>query len=147
MATNGFYTEEDKNGENRAGFLMHTLDGQKGYLAHRDIKADFHIRRYGVSIENIETIAVPSIAPFKNHIIILDEIGKMECFSERFRQAALAALNSPNIVVGTIAFGGDDFILKVKARNDIEITEVTLSNRDALPDIIITKIYRVLGDN
>ncbi len=53
---NGFFTEEDRIGGKRAGFLMKTLDGKKGYLAHQDIKSDFHIRRYGVSIENIETI-------------------------------------------------------------------------------------------
>jgi len=30
-------------------------------------------------------------------------------------------LDSPNIVIGTITFGGDDFILGIKNREDIEI--------------------------
>lgn len=137
---NGFYTEEERIGERRVGFLMHTLDGKKGYLAHQDIESSFHIRRYGVSIKNIENIAASSIKPQDNNIIILDEIGKMECFSEVFKAAATKALDCPNIVVGTITFGGDDFILKVKERPDIEITEVTLKNRDSLPDIILEKI-------
>ena len=137
---NGFYTEEERVEGKRVGFLMKTLDGKRGYLAHEDIKSDFHIRRYGVSIENIETIAVPSIAPAKNNIIILDEIGKMECFSEAFKQAVTVALHSSNIVIGTITFGGDDFILKIKDRGDMEIHEVTTDNRNALPDIIVKKI-------
>ena len=41
-------------------------------------------------------------------IIILDEIGKMECFSDNFKKAATEALDSPNIVVGTITLRGDD---------------------------------------
>ena len=141
---NGFYTEEERVGGKRVGFAMKTLDGEEGYLAHQDIKSDFHIRRYGVSIENIENIAVPSIAPAKNNIIILDEIGKMECFSDRFKQAATNALHSSNIVIGTITFGGDDFILKIKDREDIEIHEVTINNRNALPELIVKKIENLL---
>ena len=83
---NGFYTEEERVEGKRIGFLMKTLDGKKGYLAHQDIKSDFHIRRYGVSIENIEKIAVPSIMPVNRDVIILDEIGKMECFSGVFKR-------------------------------------------------------------
>jgi nucleoside-triphosphatase THEP1 len=137
---NGFYTEEERVDGKRVGFLMKTLDGRKGYLAHQDIKSDFHIRRYGVSIDNIEGIAVPSITPVKNHIIILDEIGKMECFSKTFKQAAVNVLDAPNIVIGTITFGGDTFILEVKKREDIEIHEVTEDNRDLLPDLILKQI-------
>jgi nucleoside-triphosphatase len=137
---NGFFTEEERVAGKRVGFLMRTLDGRKGYLAHQDIESSFHIRRYGVSIENIETIAVPSIAPVNRNIIILDEIGKMECFSEVFKQAATRALDSPNIVVGTITFGGDDFILGIKQRVDMEIHEVTPDNRDLLPGLILREI-------
>jgi nucleoside-triphosphatase len=120
------------------------LDNRTGYLAHQDITSDFHIRRYGVSIENIETIAVPSITPGNRNIIILDEIGKMECFSDIFKEAAQNALDSPNIVIGTITFGGNDFIQGVKKRDDIEVTEVTQENRDTLPDVILTKIAQLM---
>jgi nucleoside-triphosphatase len=144
LPASGFYTEEERVGGKRLGFLMKTLDGRMGYLAHQDIISDFHIRRYGVSIENIEIIAVPSITPAKNNVIILDEIGKMECFSEVFKQAATNALDSSNIVVGTITLGGDDFIQEIKNREDIEINEVTPDNRDSLPDLILRKIANFL---
>jgi nucleoside-triphosphatase len=140
----GFYTEEERVDGRRVGFLMNTLDGGKGYLAHQEIRSDFQIRRYGVSIVNIETIAVPSIAPAGGGVIILDEIGKMECFSDIFKKAAVEALDSPDIVVGTITFGGDDFILGVKAREDIEMHEVTQENRDLLPGMILAKIAELL---
>ncbi len=140
----GFYTEEERVAGKRVGFVMKTLEGKSGYLAHRDIQSKFNIRRYGVSIGNIENIAVPSIAPREGEVIILDEIGKMECFSDVFRKAALEALASPNIVVGTITFGGDDFILGIKEREDIEIHEVTPENRDVLPDMIMKKVSHLL---
>lgn len=141
----GFYTEEVRLDNKRVGFLMKTLDGKTGYLAHQDIKSDFHIRRYAVSIKNIEKIAIPSITPIDDTIIILDEIGKMECFSEIFKQAASNALNSPNMVIGTITLGGDDFIFGVKARKDLEIHEVTLHNRDELPYLILEKVSHLIN--
>jgi len=137
---NGFYTEEKRMDSRRVGFLMKTVDGKEGYLAHQDIGSEFHIRRYGVSIENIENIAVPSIAPVGGNIIILDEIGKMECFSQSFIDAARKALDSPNVVIGTITLGGTGFIQEVKNRSDIEITEVTHENRDELPGMILKRI-------
>ncbi|HXX56966.1 MAG TPA: nucleoside-triphosphatase [Thermodesulfovibrionales bacterium] len=135
-----FYTEEERVAGKRVGFLMKTLDGRGGYLAHQDIDSDFRIRRYGVSIENIETLAIPSIRPVGRDVIILDEIGKMECFSELFRLASVEALDASNIVVGTVTFGGEDFIRAIKAREDIEIHEVTMDTRDSLPDLILRKI-------
>ncbi len=142
---NGFYTEEERIDGKRVGFLMKTIDGRKGYLAHQDIKSDFYIRRYGVSIENIENIAVPSITPVENNIIILDEIGKMECFSPAFKQATTNALDASNIVIGTITLGGDDFIREIKKRGNMEISEVSVYNRTLLPGIILRKISNFLN--
>lgn len=136
----GFFTEEERIAGRRTGFMMKSLDGSGGYLAHQDIRSDIHVRRYGVSIENIEAVAVSAICPREGTVIILDEIGKMECFSEAFRRMAVRALDSANIVVGTITLGGDDFIASIKGRDDIEIIEVTPGNRDALPDTVFGKI-------
>ena len=145
IPANGFYTEEERVAGIRTGFLMRTVDGRKGYLAHQDLPSDFRIRRYGVNIENIETIAVPSITPCGKNVIILDEIGKMECFSESFKRAARAALDSRNPVIGTITLGGDEFILRIKNRDDIQIHEVTPDNRDMLPAMIIKILAELLA--
>lgn len=140
MRSNGFYTEEQRSNGRRTGFVMHSLDGAKGYLAHETIESPFHIRRYGVSIKNIESIAVPAIAPIDSDLIILDEIGKMECFSKAFVEATKAALDAPNMVVGTITFGRTGFIQEIKERGDTEIVEVTEKNRDCLPEALLSMI-------
>ena len=134
----GFYTQEIKKQGKRVGFLMKTLDGKEGLLGHETIKSPYHIRRYGVSIENIEQIAVPAItAQSEDTIVVIDEIGKMECFSSAFCEAARKALDAPNMVLGTIAVGGTDFIRTIKERDDIKIYQVTLQNRDQLPDQLL----------
>jgi nucleoside-triphosphatase len=140
-AATGFYTEELRTGDKRSGFLMKTLDGKEGLLGHEAIKSQCCIRRYGVSIENIESIAVPAITPCSaGEVIIIDEIGKMECFSQAFREAALKALNSANTVVGTIAVGGTDFIREIKERKDMKILDVTPLNRDTLPRLLLDEL-------
>jgi nucleoside-triphosphatase len=141
----GFYTEEELLAGKRVGFVMKTLDGKSAYLAHQDIKSAFHIRRFGVSLENIEALAVPSISlATGNSIVILDEIGKMECFSEAFRNAVVRVMDSPNIIIGTITLGGNDFIAAIKNRADIEIISANHDNRNALPDLILKKISDLL---
>lgn len=137
---NGFYTEEERVEEKRVGFLLHTLEGKTGYLAHQEIESDFSIRRYGVSIENIDTIAVPSIKPTGDQLIILDEIGKMECFSETFVEGARKSLDSLNLLLGTITYGHRGFIQEVKERPDVEVVEVTEENRDLLPAKILKRL-------
>jgi len=144
VPASGFYTEEERVGTKRVGFVMRTLDGKAGYLAHRDIISVCNLRQYGVSVRNIETIAVPSLAPVRGNVILLDGIGKMQCFSRAFKLAVLKALNSSNIVVGTIAPGWDDFFMEVSSREDVEIHEVTQNNRKLLPDFILNRISDLL---
>ncbi len=36
IPANGFYTEEERVEGKRAGFTINTLDGKKGYLAHKE---------------------------------------------------------------------------------------------------------------
>ena len=135
----GFYTEEIRVDGKRQGFKMITLNGKEGLLGHRDIKSDYTVSKYGVSIENIDNIAVPAIIPDnQSQIIILDEIGKMECFSKKFKEAALQALDSNNTVIGTIAISGTEFIRKIKERCDMKIIEATESNRHELSDKILS---------
>jgi len=134
----GFYTQKIHVNGKRQGFKMITLAGKEGLLAHRDIKSAYTVLKDGISIENVDNIAVPSIIKDnQSQIIILDEIGKMECFSEKFKEAALQALGSNNTVIGTIAIGGTDFMRKIKNRCDRKIIEVTESNRNELPEKIL----------
>ena len=146
MPAQGFYTEEERAGDRRIGFMMNSLDGRKGYLAHQDIQSAYRIRRYGVSIQNIEEIAAVSIIPRDETLIILDEIGTMECYSSMFCDAVERALDSTNIVVGTITLGGNNFIQGIKERNDIEIIEITADNRNTLPERILD-IIRTLQES
>ena len=140
----GFITREIRERGNRVGFSIDTLDGRSGVLAHVDFKSRFRVGRYGVRIETIEKIAVPSLKASSNDVlIVIDEIGKMECLSEVFRKAVLEVLDSANPVLATIAMKGDPFIQSLKSREDVSVIELNQANRDMLASSLIDSIHRM----
>jgi nucleoside-triphosphatase THEP1 len=131
----GFFTREMRDRGRRVGFSITTLDGRRGILAHIDIRSRKRVGSYGVNLQDIETIAVPSMIPANDHVIVVvDEIGKMECFSALFRQTLIKVLDSANSLVGSIALKGDAFIETVKRRPDTLLISVSEKNRDYLAD-------------
>jgi nucleoside-triphosphatase len=76
----------------------------------------------------------PAITPADLYVI--DEIGKMELLSSRFRFKVIDLLAEPAHLLATIAKRGKGFVEQIKSRNDIELIEVTRQNRDALPETI-----------
>ena len=66
----------------------------------------------------------------------------MECFSSRFVEAVRTLLDSPAVVVATVALRGGGFIAQGKERSDLEVWQVTASNRDDLPRRLVSAIAR-----
>jgi nucleoside-triphosphatase THEP1 len=129
----GFFTRELRDRGRRVGFSITTLDGKRGTLAHMDIQSPVRVGRYGVNLEDMDTIGVPSMIPEnENVVVVVDEIGKMECYSVLFREALTKVLDSPNPVVGSIALKGNAFIAAVKKRQDTLVITVSEKNRDVL---------------
>lgn len=114
-------------------------------MAHTDIRSRYRVGKYGVDLQKIDTIAVPSmVAANDNVVVVVDEIGKMECFSEMFRQTLLRVLGSPNTVVGSIALKGDAFINAIKKRPDSRVIPVFEKNRDGLAKEILSTFVSML---
>ncbi|MCK4513120.1 nucleoside triphosphatase, partial [bacterium] len=57
----GFYTEEIRHGASRTGFQLTTFDGRAAVLAHADFRGSPRVGRYGVHIDALKDIAVPSL--------------------------------------------------------------------------------------
>jgi len=128
----GFFTREIRERGERVGFSINTLDGREGILAHQNINSQFNVGKYAVNLKDIDSIAVPPMIPAtEEEIIVIDEIGKMECFSHLFRETVLRALDLPNWTIGSIAQKGDPFIQKIKERDDVMVIKITPQNRNA----------------
>jgi nucleoside-triphosphatase len=124
-------------GKQRVGFGLETFDGEKAILAHVEL-ADRpgcpRVSRYGVDLEALERIVEETLRPELNvDLFLVDEIGKMECFSERFIAAMEAVVDGTAPVVATVALRGSGFIGAIKRRPGAELWEVTRSNREEMP--------------
>jgi nucleoside-triphosphatase len=134
----GFYTEEIREQGIRKGFSLLSVTGEKSILASENIPSRFRVGKYGVDLVNFENFI--GTIPFRdpaNSLIVIDEIGKMECFSKMFTELVIELLSSNKLVVATVALKGTGLMAQVKSRPDIELIEITTDNRnDLLPSIL-----------
>jgi nucleoside-triphosphatase len=128
----GFYTEEIRSGGIRQGFRIVTLDGQDAILSHVDNPSRYRVSKYGVDIANLDNVGVAAIeqAIAESDLIVIDEIGKMELFSPRFREAALKAIDSGKKVLGTIMLNPHPFADDVRRHANVKVVELTRANHD-----------------
>jgi nucleoside-triphosphatase len=144
----GFYTEEIRVKGKRVGFKLKTLSGKEATFSHVDFKSRYRVGKYGVDLDAFDRIGSEEIklSLSQNKIIIIDEIGKMELFSDIFKDLVWKALDSKNPVVGTIMFTRHPFADKVKRRKDVNIIEVSKKDKADLIDTIIKELNE-LGSN
>ena len=137
----GFFTSEIREANTRKGFELRSLNGKKGLLAHVDITSPHRVGKYKVDVMGFEAFleAIPLLRP-PGSLIIIDEIGKMECFSELFRHLVRQVLDSDNVVLAAIALKGGGFIESIKKRNDVRLVELVESRRETLVEEIVREI-------
>ncbi len=135
----GFYTEEIRSRGSRLGFRIITLDGKSAVLAHTDVRSPHRVSKYGVDTDNIDGIAVPALkeAIHSKDVVVIDEIGKMELFSQSFRDTVLEALDSEKKVLGTIMLVSHPWADKIKQRPCVEVIKVTRFNRGEVLDKVL----------
>ena len=136
----GFYTEEIK-GEGirgRKGFCLRTLSGEAEILAEVDYQSNYKVGRYGVHLEVMDQLAVPAIqTAIKNKDwIIIDEIGRMEEGSEKFKNVLVDALNSNKRILATIRWHDGSFTRNIKSRTDVIIYKLTIPERHRIYQIM-----------
>ena len=138
----GFYTREIREGGVRKGFGWQRLDDAAGILAHVNIKSRFRVGRYGVDIPGFEKDVVGVLDVNRNdaELFVLDEIGKMECFSEKFVTAVRGLFNSDKSVLATVAQKGSGLIGEIKQHPGTEVINLTRQNRDQIVTELIRKM-------
>ena len=136
----GFYTEEIREGGTRKGFRLITFDGHEQVLSHVNIRSPHRVGKYGVDVDGFDKFLREQFDVSSARVVVIDEIGKMECFSRLFQSKVREVLDCPVPAVFTIARKGGGFIAEVKARPDVKLIQVTRSNRETLADEIVHEL-------
>ena len=137
----GFYTAEIRQGRSRTGFRLCGLDGRSGTLAHVDLHTGYRVGRYGVDVNGFEAFLKKlPFSTLQTGLVMIDEIGKMECFCPEFVKATAKILSGNIPLVATVSMHGKGLIDDVKKRDDIELITVTSKNREELPSLLYKKL-------
>ena len=133
----GFYTEEIREDGERRGFRLVSFDGAAHVIAHVEFPKRHRVGKYGVDVPMLDDAARLLRPDPDARVYLVDEIGKMECMSERFIAAMRILLSGHTPMVATVGAQGGGFIAEVKRRPECELWEVTHVNRDDLPARIL----------
>lgn len=143
ISIGGMVSREVRQKGVRVGFEIVDLDdGKKGWLAHIN-QSGPQVGKYHVNVEDLEKIGAKAIesAVKKCTVVAVDEVGPMELYSEKFKQAAEAALNSSKTVLAVIhAKAKDPLIVQAKQRLDMAFFRVTLANREVLAQELVDAV-------
>jgi nucleoside-triphosphatase len=141
----GFLTEELRAGRQRVGFCVAALaSGERGTLAHVDLRSSTRVGRYGVDLHELARIALPELHT-KADVTLIDELGKMELACGALRAAIQDIFDLGTPVAATVHSFRHPFSDALKARGDVELVRLTRENRDCLPRWIVDTLLASAG--
>ncbi|MCJ7762219.1 NTPase [Candidatus Bathyarchaeota archaeon] len=144
----GMISREARESGTRVGFEIRDLNsGRRGWLAHVNQKSGPQVGKYHVNIQDLNSIGAEAIlAAVENcNVLAIDEIGPMELFSEKFKEATRKALESCKLVVAVVHWKAqDNLIIEARNREDAELITVTYENREKLHEAIVEKALKIL---
>jgi nucleoside-triphosphatase len=141
MRLAGFYTEEIRGRTGRTGFRIVTLDGRTAKLATAGGVGGPRVGRYTVHLAALEAVCEDALEPRPGiDLVVIDEVGKMECLAPAFVRAARRALSGVVPVLATVALAGSGFIAEAKRLPGVEVLPLSRENRDRLPDDVAARL-------
>ena len=146
LKVGGMTSGEVREGGSRVGFEVRDLmTGERGVLASVRQPIGPRVGKYRVNLEDLDRVGARAIARAIDEadVVVVDEVGPMELFSDAFRREVRRALDSGKLVLGTVHFKArDPLIDEVKRRPDSKLIVLDLSNRDRVPMDVAEELYR-----
>lgn len=137
----GVLSREVRSSGIRVGFEILDLDsGRRGWLARVNQKSGPQVGKYRVNLEDLDSVGAEAVlrAVENCDVVAIDEIGPMELFSEKFKDAVRRAAESEKLVVGVVHWRGRDRLIEeVRTREDAEVLLVTFENRGNLHEVVV----------
>jgi nucleoside-triphosphatase len=137
LSVAGFYTQELRQGGQRMGFeLVDVRSGRRALLAHVDVSSPYRVSRYGVDLRGFENF-LQGLQLEEAEVVLIDEVGKMECLSPRFQHLVRELLREGRPLIATVAQKGGGLIQEVKAHPRVRL--ITLKRgrlQEALQEVL-----------
>jgi nucleoside-triphosphatase len=136
----GMISREVRSDGSRVGFEIMDLIGNKtGWLAHVEQERGPQVGKYRVNMEELDGVGVNAVlqAIALSDAVVIDEIGPMELFSDKFKSTVREAAESTKLVVGIVHWKARSKLIDdIKSREDAEMYVVTFDNREKVGDAV-----------
>jgi nucleoside-triphosphatase len=145
----GFVSQEVREKGRRIGFEVIDLhSSRKAWLAKVGDEGGPRVGKYVVQLKDFENVSIEALSyamtSKKVDLIAVDELGPMELFSNIFRS-----------FIKKIFIGNKPFLVTIHRRliydslipKNVELVEVTISNRETLAGTIAHNLYDVIKES
>ena len=141
----GFWTEEvrDKRTGRRSGFRVVSTEGKTALFASKRFSSKHLVGSYGVNLNRFESVAIPvlekALKDPKGKVVVIDEVGKMELFSKRFRELVEVLASTPKVnLVATLPIRDvHPLVKKLRRLPGAVLIELRKSNREGMEEEIL----------
>ena len=123
----GFYTKEMIENGQRVGFKIVTLSDKVNLKEFEKIAL--------IELENI-------IDTGGDKYVIIDEIGPMQLFSDKYKQLLLKIASTDKKIIGTAFYESYDWLDDFKKLDNVELIEIDEMNRNDIPMEVVEKISK-----
>ena len=148
VTVGGMISREVRKDGVRVGFeILDLTSGKHGWLAQVNGQGGPQVGKYHVNLDDLDNIGTVAItkALEKCSAVAIDEIGPMELYSQKFKQAVTQALESKKLVIAVVhGKAKDPLVTQVKRRVDAEIFNVTFANREKLTEQLTLKALNTI---
>ena len=141
----GFITKPKKLHKNEFGFEITDLTTlNQVYYASNNFNIGPKVDQVRVSINELSEFCKNKLYPAisVSDVFILDKISKMELCSSSIKEYIYNLISIPKPVIGVIDFFIHDKVLDQFRKSVSNVIEVTIENRDTLPDEITEIIIK-----
>lgn len=137
----GFYTEDLRTSGQREGFRIVTLDGDVALLASAGHAHSVTVSKYGVDVQELDRVGVAALrrGMARGHVLVVDEIGKMQLFSREFRQTIFEAVRLGHPLLGTVMLGRNPYAERIRSHRNVELLQLTVDNRQQVLSLLRSK--------
>ena len=141
----GMVTVEVRVGGVRRGFkIIDVASGREGVLARVGSGLRPRIGKYVVNIGDLERVGVTAVlnALDSADLVVIDEIGPMELYSERFKNAVKRVFSSDRKAVATLHIRGRRYpIVRRLIEEGVPVITITVENRRRVPEEVFRQLF------
>ncbi len=130
----GIFTPEIREDGKRKGFKIVDIDsGEEGILASVNQDEGPKISKYRVNLDDLDRFSDRILDAVEGKdVIVIDEVGKMEMYSDKFKVALDEAIESDKLLLATLH---KSLVIRFGSKGNM--FKVTGENRDDLPEELI----------